>query len=107
MKLRRQLTLPAVAITFGLGPALTGAGFWAGHRIVSNASEFLVRHFVGDVQHDLHETMDRRNRVLSRVINDITQCNVPLDDPRQVLRELYAVLTDRPEVDSLSFAHQA
>jgi hypothetical protein len=49
----------------------------------------------------------RRNRVLSRVINDITQCNVPLDDPPQVLRELYAVLTDRPEVDSLSFARQA
>jgi PAS domain S-box-containing protein len=107
MKLRRQLTLPAVAITLGLGLALTGAGFWAGHRIVSNASEFLVRHFVTDVQRDLHETMDRRNRVLSRVINDIARYNISLDDPRQMFRELYAVLTDRPDVDSLSFANQA
>jgi PAS domain S-box-containing protein len=105
--LRRQLTLPAVAITLGLGLALTGAGFWAGHRIVSNASEFLVRHFVRDAQRDLDETTSRRNRALSRVINDIARYNISLDDPRQMLRELYAVLTDRPEVDSLSFANQA
>jgi len=105
--LRRQLILPAAAITLGLGLGLTGAGFWAAHRIVSEASEFLVRDHVGDARRTLDEMISRRNRVLSRVTNDIARFSIPLDDPRQVLRELHAVLINQPDIDWLLFVNLA
>jgi PAS domain S-box-containing protein len=105
--LRRRLTLPAAAIALALGLALTGVGFWAGHTTVSVVSNHLIRHVVDDVDRDVGAMMHRPQRVLSRVAADIARHATPLDDPRAVLRELYGVLADEPDIDWLFFANQA
>ncbi len=105
--LRRRLTLPAAAIALALGLALTGVGFWVGHTTVSVVSDHLVRHVVDDVDRDVGAMMHRPQRVLSRVVADIARHAIPLDDPRAVLRELYGVLADEPDIDWLFFANQA
>ncbi|HYZ64735.1 MAG TPA: ATP-binding protein [Acetobacteraceae bacterium] len=105
--LRWRLTLPAAAVALGLGLALTVVGLWEAKRIVSTAADQLVRHFVTDVSDDLGILLPRSDRVLSRLANDIGRYSIPLDDPRAVLRELYAVLTDEPNIDWLFFANEA
>jgi hypothetical protein len=105
--LRWRLTLPAAAVALGLGVTLTAIGFWDAHRIVSATGDQLVRHFAGDVSDDLGEFLGRSNRVLSRIEHEIARNAIPLNDPRAVLRELYAVLTDEPRIDWLFFANDA
>ena len=105
--LRWRLTLPPAAVVLGLGLALTALGFLEAHRIVSAASNQLVRQFALDVSDDLHTLLPRSNRVLSRLMSDIGRYSIPLEDPRAVLRELHAVLTDEPNIDWLFFGNEA
>ncbi|HEY2132523.1 MAG TPA: ATP-binding protein [Acetobacteraceae bacterium] len=93
--LRRRLILPAAAIALALSLALSGVGFWAGYTIVSAVSDHLVLHLVDDVNRDIEVWVKRSNRVLSGVEADLDRHTVPLDDPYAMLRQLYAVLSDR------------
>jgi hypothetical protein len=103
--LRRRLTLPAAAIVFALGLALAGIGYLAGQTVASSVSNQLVEHFLNDIHDDVGMAVTRSQNVLSRVTADITRYGIPLDDPRAVRRELYAVLTDNPEVNWVIFAN--
>src|ERR1700688_851251 len=105
--LRHRLILPAAAITLALSLAMSGVGFWVGSTIASVVSNQLVLHFVEEVDRDLGAWVGRSNAVLSRVAADIARQSISLDDPHAVLRELYGVLDDEPQVDWLYFANEA
>src|SRR5882672_12008739 len=105
--LRRRLILPAAALALALGLALSGVGFWVGSTIVSIVAEQMVLNVVDDIHRDIGVWVGRSNRVLSRVAADIARQAIPLDDPQAVLRELYGVLGDEPQIDWLFFANEA
>jgi C4-dicarboxylate-specific signal transduction histidine kinase len=105
--LRRRLILPAAAIALALSLVLSGVGFWVGGRIVSVVADQMVLSLVDDIHRDIGVWVGRSNRVLSRVAADIARQAIPLDDPHAVLRELYGVLDDEPQVDWLYFANEA
>jgi HAMP domain-containing protein len=105
--LRRRLTIPAAIIVLALCFALAGIGYWAGHTIISSFSNQLVEHFVNDIDENVRTEVERSQRVLSRVTADITRYDISLDDPRAMRRELYAVLTDEPNIERLFFANEA
>jgi PAS domain S-box-containing protein len=105
--LRWRLVLPATIVALGLGLVLTAIGYWQARTIGVAASEQVVRHCVGALSDDIADLLRRSNRTLFRVENEMIRYKIPLDDPKAVLRELYAVVTDEPYVDWVFFANEA
>jgi PAS domain S-box-containing protein len=105
--LRWRLVLPATMAALALGLALTGIGYWQARTIAAAASEQVVRHCVGALSDDIGDLMRRSNRTLFRMENEIVRQAIALDNPNAMLRALYAVLTDEPDVDWVFFANEA
>ncbi len=105
--LRWRLTLRSATVVLGVGLVLVAVGYWGARSIAATASEQVVRQCAGALNKDLVDLTGRSNRALSRMKNDLVRYMIPMDDPHAILRELYAVLTDEPEVDRLFFANEA
>ena len=105
--LRWRLVLPATIVTLGLGLALTAIGYWEARTIAAAASEQVVRHCVAALSDDIADLLRRSNRTLFRMENEIVRNMIPLDNAHAMLRELYGVLTDEPDVDWVFFANEA
>src|SRR4029077_5845334 len=107
LMLRWRLVLPATTAALALGLALTGIGYWQARTIAAAASEQVVRHCVGALSDDIGDLIRRSNRTLFRMENEIVRQAIALDNPNAMLRALYAVLTDEPDVDWVFFANEA
>src|SRR5215469_11280117 len=105
--LRWRLVLPTAVVTLGLGLALAAVGYWEARTIAAAASEQLVRQCVGALSEDIAGVLRRSGQTLFRMENEIVRYTIPLDDAHAMLRELYALVTDEPDVDWAFFANEA
>jgi C4-dicarboxylate-specific signal transduction histidine kinase len=105
--LRRSLVIPGVAIMVITCLGLVAVGYWAGHSIVTAMSEELIRHMSISIRDHMRIMIDRPVRLLARTEESVARHHIPLDSPKAVAKELYALLDENSAADWLYFANEA
>ncbi|OAP50336.1 PAS domain S-box protein [Sinorhizobium americanum] len=104
--LRHRLILLVAGVVLVLCLALAGLWIWTGNFIVSITSERLIREVTQAVNRDVGHRVRTAEKAVSRLANDLLRRDVALRDREAVARELYALLTDEPDVDWMFFGNE-
>ena len=105
--LKHRLIFPIAGVILVLSLVLTGLAIWRGHVIVSAMSEHLIREVTQAVDRDVGHLVLGADRTVSRLADDLVRHDVALGDRNAIAAELYALLTEEPDVDWLSFGNEA
>jgi PAS domain S-box-containing protein len=105
--LRRRLTFPAAGIAFVLSLVLTGLGIWAGSVIVSIMSNQLIEQMTEAVRREVDHMITFGEGMSTRMGNELARRDVPFSDPVALRRELYALVSDEPDVRWLACGNEA
>ena len=105
--LRHRLIFPVAGVILVLSLVLIGLGIWRGHVIVSAMSERLIREVTQAVDRDVGHLVLGADRTVSRLADDLVRHDAALGDRNAIAAELYALLTEEPDVDWLSFGNEA
>src|ERR1700730_14786805 len=105
--LRRRLTFPAAAIALVLSFVLTGLGIWAGNVIVSIMANQLIEQMTGAVRREVDDMITFGDRMSTRMVNAIARHDIPFSDPVALRHELYAQVSDEPDVQWLACGNEA